>query len=65
MAPSIGGAKAHRKTMLPMICSQPPCRNIEVAIVSRWRPCAMSFATADQRYTQILTALLAQLKKTS
>src|SRR5947208_654129 len=42
MRSSISGPNAQRNTMLPMMCDQLACMNIDVRIVTRCRPVTMS-----------------------
>ena len=52
MASSISGPNAQKNTMLPMMCIQPPCMNMEVRMVIQSRPATMSAGITDHCWTK-------------
>src|SRR5258706_897968 len=52
MRSSISGPNAHRNTMLPMMCDQLACMNIDVRIVTKCRPATMSAGTSANLVTK-------------
>lgn len=51
MVSSISGPNAHKNTMLPMMCDQPPCINMAVRSVFQPWPALMSAGVTDHRVT--------------